>query len=172
MQDLAAVVNQLRKAGITPKVQVFIGRENVDIDAIKAVQTRLKAVGITPEFCINLQLSPAADTPTGAGTQPAGAPTAEEPSFTVVVTDVKTVAHAYSTSDKAGKPIMQIKEPRLVFNRGARFKVSASNNIDGLDTRDGTIKATGNIEFYKITECPSNRAAEGSYIKKDTVSPA
>jgi hypothetical protein len=79
----------------------------------------------------------------------------------VEVSREKALLHIFNTRDKAGKPIMQIREPRIRLEPGRRLIVSATRTESQKDKGDGIIHATGNIEFYYVIEQPANGEASG-----------
>jgi len=95
--------------------------------------------------------------------------TVQEAVRLVEVSGLKALAHRFQTRDKAGKPIMQIREPRIRLERGARLTVSATRSESSKDKGDGIIHATGNIEFFFVLDQPSNGEAAGLYIKAEDV---
>jgi hypothetical protein len=99
-----------------------------------------------------------------ADTGPTHAPEPGE-GLLVEVSGEKALLHIFNTRDKAGKPIMQIREPRIRLEPGHRLSVSATRSESNKDKGDGVIHATGNIEFYFILDQPSNGEAGGLYIK-------
>jgi hypothetical protein len=88
-----------------------------------------------------------------------------EASLVVEVSGKKALAHIFHARDKAGKPIMEIREPRARLERGSRLAVSATRSESSKDKGDGVIHATGNIPFYFVLDLPSNGEAAGLYIK-------
>ncbi len=92
-------------------------------------------------------------------------PPEPEVGLVVEVSAQKAVLHAFKSRDKAGKPIMLIREPRIRLDRGRQLHVSATRAESMKDKGDGIIKATGNIQYYFITDHPSNGEAMGLYVK-------
>jgi len=162
MQNLTTMIEKLKKAGITPRVQITLPPEMEDIQGVLDLQAELKRAGITPEVSIFLQ--------PGGGTIPVTDTAPQDrPSLTVVVTDNKLNCMVFTRRDAAGKPIMEIREPRIQLFKGARCSVSASHKVSDKDAGDGTIIGTGGIKYYKVTDCPPNRDAEGFYIRQSEV---
>jgi len=164
MQNLMELIGKLKQAGITPRVQISVSPETQDIQTILDIQAELKGAGITPEVSITL-------TPGSPGTPPPapGTPPGAEASFEVVVTDNKLNCMMFTQHDGAGKPIMQIHEPRIQLFKGARFKVSATHKESDKDAGDGTIIGTGGIKYYRVSDCPPNREAEGFFVRQSEV---
>jgi hypothetical protein len=110
---------------------------------------------------------------TAAGDPPSEAPTDTVPTHAyepgagrlVEVSGEKALLHIFTTRDKAGKPIMQIREPRIRLEQGSRLSVSATRTESQKDKGEGIIHATGNIEFYYVIDQPANGEASGLYIK-------
>jgi hypothetical protein len=116
---------------------------------------------------------------TAAGDPLSGAPADTGPTHTpepgasllVEVAGKKALLHIFNTRDKAGKPIMEIREPRLRLEPGRRLNVSATRSESSKDKGDGIIRATGNIQFYYVIDQPSNGEAAGLYLKAGDVKP-
>jgi GH25 family lysozyme M1 (1,4-beta-N-acetylmuramidase) len=89
--------------------------------------------------------------------------------FTVQVSAEKTVVQAFKERDKAGKPFMLPREPRIRLERGTRLSVSAERKESAKDAGDGLIRGTGNALFYFITDCPAQPSAKGFYVKFEDV---
>jgi hypothetical protein len=83
----------------------------------------------------------------------------------VEVVGKKAVLRIFNSRDKAGKPIMEIREPRIRLDKGSRLIVSATHSESVKDKGDGIINATGNIQYYFISDHPSNGKAAGLYVK-------
>lgn len=164
MQNITALIEKLRKSGITPTVQITVSPDLTEIQSVLDLQEELRKTGVTPEICISLSPEPAG----GAAPPPDGQPETQAP-IMVVVTDKKLNCMMFIRRDAAGKPIMEIREPRIQLFKGARFSVSASHKESNRDTGDGTIIGTGGIKYYLVTDCPPNRAAEGFYVRQSEV---
>ena len=165
MQDLTTVLDQLKTAGITPQVRIVLSPETIDIQQVNNLVVALKNIGITPEVHVNLQVS--AD---DGGTTTPDLSQDKQKTFTVVVSDVKLNCMTFTKKDNAGKPIMEIHEPRIQLFKGARFQVSATHKASDKDPGDGTVIGTGGIKHYLVVDCPANRSAEGFYVRDGEVS--
>lgn len=164
MDNLKSLVEQLKAEGITPKVNLTVSVENADIATIKSAQARLQEAGITPEIQINIGVGDVlAQTP-----GPTEDITAEK-SIPVVVNTDKLNCMTFTRLDKAGKPIMEIREPRVQLFRGDRLGVSAGHKAGEKDPGDGTIIGTGGFRYYFIVDCPNKPEAEGLYLKQSDV---
>jgi hypothetical protein len=95
-----------------------------------------------------------------------------EEGIKIEVSGKKAVLQSFKSRDKAGKPVMQIPEPRIRLNKGSRLIVSATRTESGKDKGDGIINATGNIQFYFISDDPSNGEAAGLYVRVSDVKKA
>lgn len=166
MEDLKSLIEQLKAAGIAPQVILAIPSEGADIERIKALQSSLQEAGIMAG--VQIQIGVGDVNPPGPGPSPV----IEEKSFPVVVTADKLNCMMFSDLDKAGKPIMEIREPRIQLFRGDRLSVSAEHKVSDKDPGDGTIIGTGGIKFYFVTDCPYKREAQGLYVKEADVSVA
>ena len=164
MPDLNAILEQLKSAGVIPQVQIVVSADNPDVQQVNALVEALKTIGITPEVHINLQVS--AD---DLGVPPSDPSQDKLKTFTVMVID-KLNCMEFTKKDAAGKPIMEIHEPRIQLFKGARFQVSATHKASDRDSGDGTIIGTGGMKFYWIADCPANRSAEGFYVRQSEVS--
>lgn len=90
--------------------------------------------------------------------------------FSVEVAANKAVLRMISSRDKAGKPIMKIREPRVRLDEGSRLLVSATRAESNKDKGDGVIHATGNQLFYFVLDHPSNDASTRSlYVREKDV---
>lgn len=108
---------------------------------------------------------------TESGTEEKRAPDATtEHSFTVVVTETKALIQYIKNRDKAGKPIMMPREPRIRLPKGTQINVSATHKASDKDAGDGNVHGTGNILYYCVTDCPFDREAEGLYVRQADVS--
>jgi hypothetical protein len=74
------------------------------------------------------------------------------------VSDDKALGHVVAGADKAGKPVMEILEPRIKLLEGAQIKVEDQPTV-----------GTGNYQFYRITECAANPQAVGYYLKWENI---
>jgi len=138
-----------------------------DVPGIKSLQTSLQEAGITPEIQINIAAGDVLAPAPGPGADFAG-----EKSIEVVVNADKLNCMTFTKSDKAGKPIMDIREPRVQLFRGDRLRVSAVHKAGEKDPGDGTVIGTGGIKYYFIVDCPTMREAEGLYVKQSDVTVA
>lgn len=166
MEDLKSLIEQLKAAGIAPQVSLTIPVEGADVERVKALQSSLQEAGIPSEVQIQIGVG---DVITPG---PGPSPVIEEKSFAVVVTADKLNCMTFSGLDKAGKPIMEIREPRIQLFRGDRLRVSAEHKVGDKDPGDGTVIGTGGIKFYFVLDCPNKREAEGLFIKESDVSVA
>jgi hypothetical protein len=82
---------------------------------------------------------------------------------------MKAVVHTFKKADKAGKPIMIPREPRIKLAKGTKIQVSAKHKVSDKDPGDGTVFGTGNILYYHIAEFPENPDAEGHFLKQSEV---
>jgi hypothetical protein len=164
VDNLKLLIEQLKAEGITPKVTVTVSVGEADIQTIKSAQSRLQEAGITPEIQINVGVGDVMDLiPEGTEDIPA------EKSIPVVVNADKTNCVSFTRLDKSGKPIMEIREPRVQLFRGDRLSVSAVHKAGEKDPGDGTIIGTGGFKYYFIVDCPTRREAEGLYLKQSDV---
>ncbi len=165
MENINLLLEQLKAEGITPKVALTIPADGTDIQGIKALQSSLIEAGITPEIQISISV--------GDAPAPAPKPDADfsgEKSMEAVVNVEKTNCMTFTTTDKAGKPIFEIPEPRVHLFRGDRLRVSAEHKASDKDPGDGTIVGTGGIRFYFIVDCPARPEAKGLYVKQSDAS--
>jgi hypothetical protein len=165
MEPLQSVLDQLKAAGLTPHVTVQINLDSADPAALQALKTSLDAAGVSMEVQVHLNLD-------GAGLAAPGAGQGVDksgPTYTVVVTDNKLNGMEFTKKDGGGKPIMEIHEPRIQILRGARLQVSANFKAGDKDTGDGVIIGTGGLKYLYVIDCPSNRQAEGFFIKQESV---
>jgi hypothetical protein len=164
LEKLSALLEQLKSEGITPKVALTIPVDGADIPGIKALQSSLLEAGITPEIQITISV--------GEAQPPAPKPDADfsgEKSVEAVVNVDKTNCMTFTTTDKAGKPIFEIPEPRVHLFRGDRLRVSAEHQASDKDPGDGTIIGTGGIRFYFVVDCSTRQEAKGLYVKQSDV---
>jgi GH25 family lysozyme M1 (1,4-beta-N-acetylmuramidase) len=90
--------------------------------------------------------------------------------ITVEVAADKAVLRFLASTDKAGKPIMRIREPRVRLDTGSRLLVSASRSESDKDKGDGIIHATGNNLFYFVIDHPSNDlSTRNLYVRVEDV---
>lgn len=165
MENLKLLIEQLKAEGITPKVALTVSVGEADIQTIKSAQSRLQEAGITPDIQINVGVGDVM----GFIPEPTEDILAEK-SIPLVVNADKTNCVTFLRLDKAGKPIMEIREPRVQLFRGDRLSVSAVHKAGEKDPGDGTIIGTGGFRYYFIVDCPSRPEAEGLYLKQSDVS--
>ena len=79
--------------------------------------------------------------------------------FSVKVVANKAVLRIIASKDKAGKPIMKIREPRVRLGEGSQLLVSGTRTESKKDKGDGVIHATGNELFYFVLDHHSNDAS-------------
>jgi hypothetical protein len=163
MNEITSLLDNLKKAGIQAQVTIVVDAKTTDVLAIKALQTSLKNAGITPE--VHIQVYPEPVTNPAASTENASED-ADEARRTLRVKETRLNCFTFRKMDKAGKPIMEIREPRIQLLQGAQFFVSTTHKISPNDAGDGIIRGTGNIEFYFVVDCPPNPAAVGLYVRK------
>jgi len=162
MEDLKTLIDQLTAAGITSKVNITVRPETVDIEAVKALRSKLQAQGIIAEVHINLGLG---DTP-----EPEPTPVVTgEKRLTVIVNDDKLNCFTFKKKNDAGKPIFIIREPRIQLFRGERFQVSADRSESSKDAGDGLVSGDGGMLFYFVVDCPSKPEAVGFYVRQAEV---
>lgn len=164
MQDLDALLAQLKKAGVTPSIHINLSPATLNIQTILDLQTELKKLGITPEIHIHLPATAIGGVPLTPQEPAAG-----QAGFTVVVSGPKLNCMTFTRRDSAGKPIMEIREPRVQLLQGARFSVSGVAKASDRDAGDGTIVGTGGVLYYLVTDCSANRSAEGLYVRQSDV---
>ena len=165
MEDINAILEQLKKAGITPTVHVHVAMDKVDEKSLRTLQESLKGAGVAPQVHLDLHVSSGTVTP---GTEPLP-PDALENSIPVMVDEDKLNCMIFSRRDQAGKPIMDFPQPRVQLRRGDRLRVSTTHKVSDKDAGDGIIVATGGIRFYFIVDCPANPDAVRLYIKQSDV---
>ena len=164
MEDLIALITQLKQAGVTPQISIDISPGSLDAAQVKALQTQLQGAGVSAQVRISIQYQPGGASPPGP--EP---PVDTGPSFLVTVKDQKLNCFSFDKRDGAGKPIMEIVEPRIQLFQGARFSVSATHTVSDKDKGDGTVVATGGVPFYFITDAPSKPEAAGLYVRQSEV---
>ncbi len=168
MQDLITLLNQLKTSGITPRVQITLPAQNPDAQQIIALNNELKSAGITPEVHINVHMTPGGEIPPVVEETPA-APEKEK-GILVQIKVPKTNMFEFTRKDAAGKPIMEIHEPRIQLFSGTQVSVSATHKAGDKDTGDGVVLGTGGFRFYFVVDCPTNRSAEGLYLRQSDAS--
>jgi len=167
MDEINAIVEQLKKAGVTPTVHVHVKLDKIDEMSLKALKDNFTAIGLQPEVHIDIHVSGGASAPDGT-TIPADA---LQNSLPVMVSEDKLNCMSFTKRDQAGKPIMDFPQPRVQLRRGDRLRVSTTAKVSEKDAGDGTIIATGGIRFYWIVDCAANQAAVGLYIRQSDVVP-
>ena len=165
MEDLKILIEQLKAAGMTPTVNLTIPMDRTDVEGIKTLRSALQEAGITPGVQILIEASGAAS----PGPEP-GPDNSDQKSFAAVVSDDKLNCMTFTKLDKAGKPIMEIREPRIHLFRGDRLRLSAEHKAGDKDPGDGTVIGTGGIKYYFIVDCPAKPEAKGFYVKQTDVS--
>src|SRR5512143_2705124 len=115
MENLKLLIEQLKAAGITPKVSLTVPVDGADIPGIKSAQSILQAAGIIADIQVNIDAGDVLSPSPGPDINIIG-----EKSITVVVNADKTNCMTFKNTDKAGKPIMEIREPRVQLFRGDR----------------------------------------------------
>jgi len=150
--------------GFTPKLIINLSPDTADITRVKQLQAELKKAGITPEIHIDITLDSS-----DQDNLPSIIPVDKQQIKSAMVSVPKANCRVFDKMDKAGKPIMQIREPRVQLFQGDRFSVSGTHKVGDKDPGDGTVIATGGIKFYLIVDCPPNRDAEGLYIRDSDV---
>lgn len=167
MDEINPIIEQLKKAGVTPTVHVHVTMDKIDEMSLKALADSLKGAGLQPEVHIDLRVSGGASTPAET-TVPADV---LQNSLPVMVSEDKLNCMSFTKRDQAGKPIMDFPQPRVQLRRGDRLRVSTTHKVSEKDSGDGTIIATGGIRFYWIVDCAANQAAVGLYIRQSDVVP-
>jgi hypothetical protein len=167
MDDINTILEQLKKAGVSPTVHVHVRMDKLDAESLKTLQESLKGAGLTPQVHLDLHVSSGAATP---GTEPVP-PDVLQKSILVMVDEDKLNCMTFTKRDQAGKPIMDFPQPRVQLRRGDRLRVSTAHKVSDKDAGDGIILATGGIRFYFIVDCPANPDAVGLYIKQSDVAP-
>jgi hypothetical protein len=167
MQDLDGLLTQLKTAGITPQVQISLTPKDPNAEGVIALHRQLTSAGIAPEVHIHVHVSPGGEVVPGEETTPDAE---KEVGLPAVVKVNKTNMFEFTRKDNAGKPIMEIHEPRLQLFSGAQLSVSATHKAGDKDSGDGIVVATGGVKFYFIVDCPTKREVEGFYIKQTDVS--
>ncbi len=175
MDTLAATIQKLKDAGLSPTVQVSVPLSKNELDELKEIRSRLAKQGITSQVHLIVSL---AEQPAGPGDapgeeQPPVDPGTQEPivkeGFLVMVRSAKVNCMNFTRRDKADKPIMEPVTPRIQLFQGSTLRVSAQHKLSDKDAGDGNITATGGLKFYFITDSPDNRRAEGLYIRQEEV---
>ena len=162
MPDLNALLEQLKSTGITPQIEIVLSPE---IQQVNSLVEALKKIGVTPVVHINFQANA-----NDGGTSTPDLSQDKLKTFTVIVSDVKLNCMTFTQKDNAGKPIMELHEPRIQLFKGARFQVSATHKASDKDLGDGTVTGTGGIKYYLVVDCPAYRSAEGFYVRQGEVS--
>jgi hypothetical protein len=165
MDDINAILEQLKKAGVTPTVHVHVTMDKIDEASLKALQASLKGAGLAPQVHLDLHVRGGAPAP-GEETIPADE---LQNSIPVVVDEDKLNCMIFIKRDQAGKPIMDFPQPRVQLRRGDRLRVSTAHKVSDKDAGDGIVVATGGIRFYFIVDCQANPDAVGLYIKQSDV---
>ena len=167
MEDIQALLDQLKGAGLTPKVQISLSGEGLDVEQVKTLINDLQQAGIPGvpiEIHIDIHLG------AGGGSDSTSTNVVDSgPSFAVIVDTDKLNCLVFNSKDKAGKPIMEIHEPRVQLFRGTRFNVSATFKAGDKDTGDGTVIGTGGIGYYRVTDCPTKPEAVGLFVRASDV---
>jgi hypothetical protein len=163
MSSLDNLINSLKMAGIQPQVTIVVDPNASDIQAIKTLQTNLKNAGILANVQINVSAGTATTTviPTPDVPVPGG-----HDLLALRVKEPRLNCFTFRKTDKAGKPEMFIREPRVQLQQGAVFFVSSTHKLSQNDKGDGIVFGTGNLEFYNVVDCPPNPAAVGLYVRK------
>lgn len=156
--------NQLKNAGIPAKLVINLSPDGADIARVKQLQAELKNAGVTPEVHINVPLDMSSQEDSTPAT-----PVDEEQTRPAVIRVPKANCRLFTKKDQAGKPIMQIREPRVQLFQGSQFNVSATHKAGDKDPGDGTVVATGGINHYLVVDCPANRDAEGLYVREPDI---
>lgn len=182
MDTLAATLQKIKDAGLSPTLQVSVHLSKNDLDEVKEIRSRLAKQGISSEVYLVISVADQAGEPGGGPVSPpvegqAGEPSGgpgqaeaiEKEGFLAVVRSAKVNCMNFTRRDKAGKPVMEPVMPRVQLFQGNTLRLSAKHQVSDKDAGDGTITATGGLKFYFITESPQNRAAEGLYIRQEEV---
>jgi hypothetical protein len=159
MNELTSLIDNLKKAGIQSQVTIAVDAKTADVQAIKALKATLNNAGITAEVHIYVSPEPA----------PNISEDTDPERLKVRVKETKLNCFTFRKMDKAGKPIMEIREPRIQLLKGAEFFVSATHRIGSSDPGNGVSLGTGNIEYYFVIDCPPNPTAVGFYVRKGDV---
>lgn len=167
MDALLNQVKQLKQAGFSPLVRLNVRLTSADLSSLGALKEQLAALGIMPEVHLYL------NTGLGENAAPEEEPDLpdqpeqpQEPGFLVQVSVSKLNCMEFNRKDKAGKPIMELVEPRIQLFSGQRLTVSAVHKAGDKDQGDGTIFATGNEKFYFVLDCPAKPEAKGLYLRQ------
>ena len=168
MEDIQALIDQLKGAGLTPKVQISLPGEGLDVEQVKTLLNELQQAGIPAGIPVEVHI----DIHLGAGGGSDSTSTKVVdggPSFAVIVDTDKLNCLVFNSKDKAGKPIMEIREPRVQLFRGTSLNVSATFKAGDKDTGDGTVIGTGGIGYYRVTDCPTKPEAVGLFVRTSDV---
>lgn len=166
MDELKALLDRLDQSGSKPAVQVRIGVDGDDLETVDALLQKLAKAGITPQVHVDINFYESADDePESPGGDQEGTGEPEESGIAVIVTRDKLNCRIFERKDKAGKPIMVIREPRVQVFSGERLTVSSTHKAGEKDKGDGVVFATGMDPYFFVIDCPSNRQAEGLYIR-------
>jgi hypothetical protein len=171
VQEAMEKVERVKQAGVNPNVHIHIRFDELDLETINILVSKLQTMGLKPKVILNAPSTPGA-TPKTPPAQPVKKEEVveeEEETFTVMVTDVKALVQTFKKADKAGKPIMIPREPRIKLAKGTKIQVSAKHKVSDKDPGDGTVFGTGNILYYHIAEFPENPDAEGHFLKQSEV---
>jgi hypothetical protein len=170
MDDLKMLLNQLDQIGSKSEVQVRIAIDGDDLEAVSALLQKLSQAGIAPQVHVDINFFESAGEETEA--QEAGQGEPKEDGTPVIVTRNKLNCRIFERKDKAGKPIMEIHEPRVQVFSGERLLVSTTHQAGEKDAGDGVVIATGGQKYFFVVDCPSNRQAEGLYVRAADVAAA
>jgi hypothetical protein len=162
MNEITTLIDALKKAGIQPQVAIVVDAKTSDVQAIKTLQTALKNAGIVAQ--VQIQVHPESGTAEDPGSDTSGR--TREERRTVRVKEPRLNCFTFRKVDKVGKPIMEIREPRVQLMNGATFFVSTTQKVSPNDSGDGIIRGTGNSEYYFVVDCPPNPSAVGLYVRK------
>jgi hypothetical protein len=163
MNELTSLMENLKKAGIPAQVKIVVDAKTTDVQAIKALQTSLKNAGISAE--VQIQVHPEPVTEPATGLENSSEATGQE-RRSVRVKEPRLNCFTFRKTDKAGKPIMEIREPRIQLLKGVEFSVSTTHKTGSNDAGDGLTLGTGNIGYYFVVDCPANPSAVGFYVRK------
>lgn len=164
MQNTIDLFNQLKKAGVAPKLIINLSPNTADITRVKQLQADFEKAGIASEVHIDFSLDVS-----DQGSSSPVIPVDNQPTGPVIVSVPKANCRVFRKMDKVGKPIMEIREPRVQLFQGDRFSISMTHKAGDKDPGDGTVIATGGIKHYLIVDCPPNRDADGLYVRESDV---
>lgn len=184
-----AQLELIKKVGLRPVVHIHLHMDEFNLETANSLKERLRQSGLEAEIVISVELTLEADggsrsVPLEAGDERAverkpdfgsGGKEKREPeaatedSFSVEVTETKALVQYIHSLDKAGKPFMLPRDPRIRLPQGTRISVSATHKASDKDSGDGNVHGTGNKLYYFITACPFNREAEGFYLRQADV---